>query len=51
MIDEVDSDQRKTIESMGLEVLVTQTVMNSLEDKKNLALDCLEFIENISASR
>ncbi len=51
VIDEVDSDQRKTIESMGLEVLVTQTVMNSLEDKKNLALDCLEFIENISASR
>ena len=31
------------IQEMGISVLVTNTIMNSIEDKKRLAQDVIEF--------
>ncbi len=37
LIDEADAAQAPAIEAMGIKAHVTRTIMNSLEDKKNLA--------------
>ncbi|MFQ6054051.1 MAG: 2-phospho-L-lactate transferase, partial [Candidatus Bathyarchaeia archaeon] len=44
VIDEVDEDQRPRIEALGLSVVVTDTVMRSLEDKVRLAKTVLEAL-------
>jgi LPPG:FO 2-phospho-L-lactate transferase len=49
VIDEVDRDQEAEIRGLGMEVLVAQTVMRSLEDRIALARDCLAFIARLGA--
>lgn len=50
VIDEVDRDQEAEIRSLGMDVLVTQTVMRTLDDRKTLAWQCLDFISSLGAS-
>jgi LPPG:FO 2-phospho-L-lactate transferase len=50
VIDEVDRDQEAEIRSLGMDVLVTQTVMRTLDDRKTLAWHCLDFISRLGAS-
>ena len=45
IIDEIDASMKQNIESLGMEVFVTKTVMETNQDKKQLA----EFILDISA--
>lgn len=42
IIDTADSDQKPNIESLGIEVKVTNTIMRSLEDKVSLAKAAIE---------
>jgi LPPG:FO 2-phospho-L-lactate transferase len=51
VIDEVDRDQAGEIEDLGMRVLVTQTVMRSLEDRAALAKDCLRFIDTLAVGK
>ncbi len=44
VIDNVDVDQKPRIESMGVEVVVTDTIMDSMEKKKALARTVLEAL-------
>lgn len=48
VLDEVDREEAGTIEKMGLRVLVTNTVMNTLEDKTRLAREVLDFLAALS---
>jgi LPPG:FO 2-phospho-L-lactate transferase len=43
VIDEVDRQEAPRIEALGLRVLVTKTLMNSAEDKKELARRTIRF--------
>ncbi len=49
VIDELDRDQEAEIRGLGMEVLVTQTVMRTLADRETLARECLDFIARIGA--
>lgn len=49
VIDEVDRAQANEIEDLGMRVLVTRTIMRSLEDRAALANDCLNLIDAIVA--
>ncbi|MGQ9680063.1 MAG: 2-phospho-L-lactate transferase [Candidatus Bathyarchaeia archaeon] len=44
IIDNVDSGERERIEELGLEVIVTNTVMKSMSDKISLARDALKTL-------
>ena len=44
VLDEQDQELRDPIRSLGLEVLVTDTIMNTLEDKARLAQEILEHV-------
>ncbi|MCW4022416.1 MAG: 2-phospho-L-lactate transferase [archaeon] len=44
VIDTVDADQKARIESLGMDVAATNTVMKTLDDKINLAETVLAFI-------
>ena len=48
VIDEQDQDQEADIRGLGLDVLVTRTVMQSLDDRKALARDCLHLAAAIA---
>ncbi len=48
VIDETDTGHVQEIEDLGLSVLVTKTIMNTLEDKTILAQECLDFIDSLS---
>ncbi|MFQ5913983.1 MAG: 2-phospho-L-lactate transferase [Nitrospinota bacterium] len=48
VLDEVDRSDAETVERMGLRVLVTNTVMNTLEDKTRLGREVLEFLAEIA---
>lgn len=43
VIDKADAAMVSDIEALGMQCLVTQTLMISLEDRVQLATDCLEF--------
>jgi LPPG:FO 2-phospho-L-lactate transferase len=43
VLDSVDEDARAEIKAMGMAVKITNTLMNSLEDRVSLATDVLEF--------
>ncbi len=45
IIDRLDEDQADDIRSLGMEVVVTQTVMRSLNDRKALAADCMALVK------
>jgi LPPG:FO 2-phospho-L-lactate transferase len=47
VLDEVDRGEARSVEEMGLRVLVTNTIMNTLEDKSRLAREVLDFLEEI----
>ncbi len=49
VIDTVDRAQEAEIRALDMEVLVTQTVMRSLDDRKALADTCLEFIADLGS--
>lgn len=51
VIDHADADARDEIAELGLRVLVTQTVMADLDDRKNLAVDCCEFARDLAAEK
>ncbi len=44
VLDEQDQELRDPIRSLGLEVLVTDTIMNTLEDKARLAREILDYV-------
>ncbi len=44
VLDEQDQELRDPIRSLGLEVLVTDTIMNTLEDKARLAREILDHV-------
>ncbi|MDJ0269902.1 MAG: 2-phospho-L-lactate transferase [Aigarchaeota archaeon] len=44
VMDEQDAELREKVQSMGVEVHITNTLMRSLEDKKRLAKTCLELL-------
>jgi LPPG:FO 2-phospho-L-lactate transferase len=43
VIDTVDADHRDAIETLGMRVLVTGTVMGSAEDRRRLAAEVMAF--------
>ena len=43
VMDEIDVELREKVESLGLVTLVTNTIMNSKEDRRELAMKILEF--------
>ena len=47
VLDEVDRDEAPLVERMGLRVRVTNTVMNTLEDKTRLGREVLEISDEI----
>ena len=49
VIDHADREQERAIRDLGMDVLVTKTVMQSLDDRKALARDCLALIEAMRA--
>lgn len=47
IIDETDAAQSDEIAALGIQVVVKQTVMNDLADRKSLARDCCTFAESL----
>lgn len=47
VLDTADADQQSSIEAMGLKVTVTNTVMNSLQDRVDLAANALRFAKQL----
>jgi len=43
VMDEKDLDLREQVERLGMVTLVTNTIMNSTEDRRDLAMKILEF--------
>ena len=48
VIDEVDREQVRQIESLGIKTFVTKTVMSTIDDKIGLAAECNEFIDYLA---
>ena len=48
VIDEVDREQVRQIESLGIKTFVTKTVMSTIDDKIGLAAECIEFIDYLA---
>ena len=46
VLDETDIDLKESIEKLGLRVMMTNTVMTTMEDKENLARRTLEVMSN-----
>jgi LPPG:FO 2-phospho-L-lactate transferase len=46
VLDETDSDLRASIEEIGMSVVVTNTLMKTLEDKRRLAQETLAWVIN-----
>lgn len=49
VIDRIDADQEDEIRKLGMDVMVTGTVMRDLDSKIALAQDCLAFAERLAA--
>lgn len=47
IIDEQDVDSRAAVEGLGMKVLVTNTIMETLDDRIELARICIDFSERI----
>lgn len=50
VLDHADSDLRASVEALGIQCLVTKTFMETLQDRVQLAEDCLEFASATSFS-
>jgi LPPG:FO 2-phospho-L-lactate transferase len=46
VLDQLDAAQENAIQSLGMKTLVTNTIMQSVEDRKQLASEVLNFIQN-----
>ncbi len=44
VLDQLDADQESAIQSLGMQTLVTNTIMQSLEDRARLAEEVLRFV-------
>lgn len=51
IIDRQDGSEREAIESLGMKVAITNTIMNTLDDKKALAEFALDFAGQIRNTR
>jgi len=51
VLDEEDHHLEEKCQTLGIDTHITQTVMNSLDDKINLASECLKFSKLIIESR
>lgn len=47
VIDEADADSAQAIRAMGMEVLVTRTVMTDFDAKRRLALEVLQLVQGL----
>ncbi len=45
VLDQLDADQESAIQSLGMKTLVTNTIMQSVEDRARLAAEVLEFVK------
>lgn len=50
VLDSKDAGSEADIEALGIACLVTQTVMSNVDDRVQLAHDCLEFVSRLSQS-
>jgi LPPG:FO 2-phospho-L-lactate transferase len=50
VIDQADADMRTSIETLGMRVLVTDTVMAAYEDRRRLAREVIEFAQHVPAN-
>jgi LPPG:FO 2-phospho-L-lactate transferase len=48
VIDEQDSNRANEVEALGIQVLCTRTIMQSLADRERLAQETLEFAESLA---
>ncbi len=48
VIDHADAELKSEIEQLGMRCMVTQTLMTTLEDRVNLAKDCLSFGQELA---
>jgi LPPG:FO 2-phospho-L-lactate transferase len=48
IIDTADVEYAEEIEALGMNVLITKTMMTSLEDREKLAQDTLDFAKDLS---
>jgi LPPG:FO 2-phospho-L-lactate transferase len=46
VLDQLDADQENAIQSLGMKTLVTNTIMQAVDDRKQLASEVLNFIQN-----
>jgi len=44
VLDQLDADQESAIQSLGMKTLVTNTIMQSVEDRVRLAAEVVEFV-------
>ena len=44
VLDQLDADQESAIQSLGMRTLVTNTIMQSVEDRARLADEVVEFV-------
>jgi LPPG:FO 2-phospho-L-lactate transferase len=44
VLDRLDADQESAIQSLGMQTLVTNTIMQSVEDRKRLAVEVVKFV-------
>jgi LPPG:FO 2-phospho-L-lactate transferase len=49
VLDHADAGQAEAVRALGLEVLVTDTVMTDLESKRRLAREVLRFVDGLAA--
>ena len=49
VMDQLDASLADSVRALGLEVLVTQTVMRTDEDRAALARDCIELLKRLGA--
>jgi LPPG:FO 2-phospho-L-lactate transferase len=47
VLDQMDLNLEKSIEALGVEILVTDTIMTSIHQRRQLAIEVLEFCEKI----
>ena len=47
VLDEADRDLKSSIEALGMRVLVTDTVMKTIEDKRRLARSVVSFASHL----
>jgi LPPG:FO 2-phospho-L-lactate transferase len=47
VLDTIDADQVEAVEELGIQTLVTNTLMKTSEDRRRLAVDMLEFAERL----